>query len=237
MPLLALVFLIKQHWLRRGILIVAMLAVVLFQPITLRPLLSGVQWLRHFDLLAVAQATVGATGWRQHIGNYIQFFLAGILLADVYVVSWKSKPAAQGWGDVVWLLGWPALFWSLLMQDHLVARLVFPVLIFLLYLALFNGAVARRAMSQPVIATIGGMCYSIYLLHLHVILLTGLLLRTILRLPYALQISIAMLVMLPLVLLICGAFYRLIERPCMRRDWPKRVWNIVFVQTEPTPEN
>src|SRR5205814_8681681 len=106
--------------------------------------------------LVQAQSLVGGAGWRQHIGNYIQFFLAGILLADVYVVSWKSKPTSARWGDLVWLIGWPALVWSLMHGDRLAARLAFPALILILYLALFKSTIARRMMSLPLIATIGG---------------------------------------------------------------------------------
>src|SRR5262249_45659908 len=115
----------------------------------------------------------------QHIGNYIQYFLAGILLADVYVVSWKNKPAPARWGDLVWLAGWPLLAWVLWILEydkpaqHPWAHMAFPAMILVLYLSLFKSTIARRLMSLPIIATIGGMCYSIYLLHLHVILVIG----------------------------------------------------------------
>src|SRR5437667_923308 len=128
MPLLALVFLIRANWARRGILIAAMLTIIFFQPITLRPLLEGLQWQQHVSEIITVDTFIQGAGWQRHIINYLQFFLAGILLADVYVVSWNSKPAGQRWGDTVWLIGWPALFWTLLHQEYLAARLAFPLL-------------------------------------------------------------------------------------------------------------
>ena len=104
MPLLAMVFLIKPSSLRRTILLAAMVSAVLCQPITLPPLLRGA-WLEHFP--QIINATAGGKGWTQHIGNYIQFFLAGILLADVYVLDWNKSPTPRRWGDLIWLIGWP----------------------------------------------------------------------------------------------------------------------------------
>jgi peptidoglycan/LPS O-acetylase OafA/YrhL len=232
MPVLALVFLIRNNVLRRALLLTAMLGIVLMQPMVRNSLLSGVHWQSNVGEKIVISNVLADMVWQRHIGNYIQFFLAGILLADVYVVSWRNRPTRQFWGDVVWFIGWPVTFWMLTF-DHLASRLLFPLMIFVLYAAMFRSNIARRVMSIPLIATIGGMCYSIYLLHNTGIQLAGKAIRPILGgLPFALQMLVALLMMVPMILIVCGLFYRLVERPCMHRDWPQRLWGMLFVDTD-----
>jgi peptidoglycan/LPS O-acetylase OafA/YrhL len=232
MPLLALVFLIRNRWLRRGIICAAMLAVVIVQPITLRPMLQGVKWQRH-EAIVVMDVVINTAEWDRHIGNYLQFFLAGVLLADIFVVNWNRAPSRSRWGDLAWLAGWPLLVWTLASLDHLIARLAFPLLVLMLYIALFRSVLARRLMALPIIATIGGMCYSIYLLHNGIIQVAGIPLRRLfMGYGFAAQIVIASLLLIPLILTLCALYFRLIERPCMRRDWPKRVSNMIFPESE-----
>lgn len=98
-------------------------------------------------------------------------------------------------------------------------------MIVVLYLAAFRGRICSAVFSNPVITDIGGMCYSIYLFHFLVIygvkhLSAGLHFGRNFWLYFALQC----LLIIPAVLLFCGAFFLLIERPCMDRDWPKKLW-------------
>src|SRR5438034_265684 len=69
-----------------------------------------------------------------------------------------------GWGDFAWLIGWPLLVW-LLPRGGGTMRVFFPIIIFLLYLSLFHSLYARRLMRIPILTILGGMCYSIYLMH------------------------------------------------------------------------
>jgi peptidoglycan/LPS O-acetylase OafA/YrhL len=229
MPLLAYIFLVRRTWLRRGILLAAMVGIVLCQQINLPPLAQFFQ--------AHAPGEPLKLTWWRHIGNFIQFFLAGILLADIYITDWRRAPSPSRWGDLVWCVGWPMLVVSLAMLEHVWARLAFPLLILVIYLALFRSVLARRLMSMPLIATIGGMCYSIYLIHILVIQVAGLWFqRVLVRLPFPMQLAAEIVVMIPLILIVCGLFYRLIEQPCMRRDWPRRAWAMLFIESEPAPK-
>ena len=102
---------------------------------------------------------------------FVQFFLTGFVLADVVVADWGEAPARSiGW-DIVGLLGWPGLF--LMLRFPALAHWLFPAWIFLLYCVAFRGPLANRILSNPWITTIGGMCYSIYLLHYEVISAAG----------------------------------------------------------------
>jgi hypothetical protein len=42
--------------------------------------------------------------------------------------------------------------------------------------------------------------------------------------PYTGPEALQSCLILPVVLLFCGTFFILIERPCMHRDWPKTLW-------------
>jgi peptidoglycan/LPS O-acetylase OafA/YrhL len=68
------------------------------------------------------------------------------------------------------------------------------------------------------------MCYSIYLLHY-------VLIPPVLRFTKDLRAGsgfdayfvLQALLYIPIMMLVSGAFFVLVERPCMRRDWPQRL--------------
>ncbi|MEP7086416.1 MAG: acyltransferase, partial [Gemmatimonadota bacterium] len=147
-PALAIVFTIRDRWVRRGVIVAAAAAVLAAQG-----WLAPAPW--------VPLSVVG----------FLQFFLCGFLIADLYVTDWKGKPShSLGW-DAVSLMGWPALAW-LWMQDAQYPA-IFIALAFVLFCAAFRGTITSRALGTPIVATIGGMCYSIYLLHFALISIIG----------------------------------------------------------------
>jgi len=198
-PALAAVFVIRDKWIRRAV-IVAAIAVALAVEAWLAP----APW--------VPLSVVG----------FLQFFLCGFLIADLYVADWQSKPSRTLAWDAVSLVGWPLLV-ALWLQDAPNPTL-FILLAFLLFCAGFRGRVTSRALGTPAIATIGGMCYSIYLLHFPLISMIG---RHTLPAGAALRpwmhLLIQTAIIAPPVLLICGVYFALIERPCMERDWPQKL--------------
>lgn len=77
---------------------------------------------------------------------------------------------------------------------------------------------------NPWIATIGGMCYSIYLIHAQIISFVGhLTLPLGQRLGPQLHLLVQVIVLLPFILVISALFFVLVERPCMDRDWPAKL--------------
>lgn len=156
------------------------------------------------------------------LGNYLQFFMVGWLLGDVYVTDWAAATPEHWAWDVVTLLGWPALLVELAFAPPLLV-LTTPILILALGLAAFCGPLTRRALSTPWVATIGGMCYSIYLTHEPLMIAMKRWLVPVSRLPYAAALALSLLIMLPVVLLVGGLFFALVERPCMDPDWPRRI--------------
>jgi peptidoglycan/LPS O-acetylase OafA/YrhL len=99
-----------------------------------------------------------------------------------------------------------------------------PGFILALYAAVFYGSFSNQALASVWVASIGGMCYSIYLLHNYAIASLGFITERIGgTLPFPSKFMVQMLLMTPFVLAICICFYRLIEQPCMQPDWPSRL--------------
>ena len=156
------------------------------------------------------------------ICGYLQFFLSGFLLADLFIADWKENPGTSFAWDLITLSGWPVMI-ALLQSDRL-TRWLFPFLILLLYCSAFRGSLTRRIFSNRWITAVGGMCYSIYLIHYEIISLAGRFTRALAaNYPYWMYLSLQCVLIGVPIILICGVYFLLLEKPCMRRDWPQRL--------------
>jgi len=197
-PFLCLIFLIKQVAVRRILLVLLIL-------------LSGVYAYYSF--------------WKMPtmLPYFICYFFSGMLLADLYCNGHKLKlnnKIAVITG-AVFFLGLPFIIsvhslWFFLLKLFLMNAAF--------YLVLFNPGL-KKLMSRQLITIIGGMCYSVYLLHL--LIMSGVS-QTLAAMPL-LQgpVAVVMYAVLLLVAVVTfsAIFYRLIEQPCMRKDWVKKVFN------------
>lgn len=196
-PLLALVFTLRRAAARRAVVVCGIVT---------------------FAVLATVFETYR---WQFSLPGHLHEFLAGFLLADLHVVDWKEQPTlTRGW-DAIAALGWAALP-LLLTVDMLAIAVVLPFLVLALFVAALRGLRAHRLFAAPWVTTIGGMCYTIYLLHGPI--------------TYVLRHVVAPLgavggfegtfllysaVMIPSVLLASFAFFVAVERPCMDPKWPR----------------
>jgi peptidoglycan/LPS O-acetylase OafA/YrhL len=211
-PLLSWLFAIRKTGRRRGILIGMCLLSVVFG------------WL-----------FIGPEGaMRLSILRFLHFFLIGFLLADLYLVDWNEQPKRHWRWDVVSAVGWPALFivWNYADEwlkgpagrTSLLTALFFPAIVLFLYVAVFRGPITNRVMTNPWLTSIGGMCYTIYLFHNPLIgtvlwLTHGIALSGSYTVDYLVQAALV----IPPLLGASGVYFLLIEKPCMRKDWPKRL--------------
>src|SRR5690606_8043322 len=109
-----------------------------------------------------------------------QYFFIGILLADFYV----SNTAAAFFNKksmvfvalicLIAIVYWPIehQFYNTGLQA-IIVHLSFPFLLGLFYYIVMKNDLVRRAFSYKFIPIIGGMCYSIYLLHYTIISFLG----------------------------------------------------------------
>lgn len=159
------------------------------------------------------------------IFSYWQFFLGGFLLADLYSLGRWSASSKSFWYDAV---GAAAIVAFLLMPGGASAFLL-PLVFGVFGMATFRGILLRRLLTTPLLVALGGMCYSVYLLHARVISIAidRLLGGSIHTGCYSVDMAGLLLILLPAVFLCSAVFFVFVERPCMRKDWPRRAWNSV----------
>jgi len=200
-PLLTLVFAIRGTWRRRLVLIGLTLAMLAVQT----------RFVPHHPRVQLS------------ILAYLQYFLIGFLLAETFLTTWKNSAARSCYWDLVAVAGWPILFRSL--QSTVLTHWVFPALIFALYSAAFRGRWINRLFCNPWITAVGGMCYSIYLIHYEVISGVGRFTKTLgSRLPGPLYLTMQFVLVGFAIVIVCGLYFIALEKPCMRPDWPQQLW-------------
>jgi len=215
-PLLARVFAIRSKSLRRAVLTGATAA------------LTVMAWLN----LSPAEPRLYLS-----VVRYLQFFLTGFLLADIYLTDWNAKPAKSLRWDVLaaaaaallillWCLTDTSAFWAERTPggESLLAAMLFPPLALVCYIGAFRGRIYNVVITNAWIVTIGGMCYSIYLLHTMLLaaavdITRHLRVSDLFTVNYLAQCVVAV----PAVLIPSALYFVLIEKPCMRRDWPLRL--------------
>jgi peptidoglycan/LPS O-acetylase OafA/YrhL len=153
--------------------------------------------------------------------NYLPYFLAGWLLADIYLFEWDAKPTTSRRWDLVSLIGWPLLFTGLVAWP-LSRVLVAPALVLSLGAAAFRGQRTRQLLRNRLVTTVGGMAYSIYLVHWPVLVWVERTTRSFRTDGTGALLLWSLGVYLPLVLVVSLALFILVERPCMDPLWPTR---------------
>ncbi|WP_143017347.1 acyltransferase family protein [Catalinimonas alkaloidigena] len=165
--------------------------------------------------------------------NFLQFFLTGFLLADVYLTERVQLPN-RGWS----IVGGSLLLFSILWLDmhaSLWQKSVYPLAIGSFFFLVFAVPFWRKLFSRQVLAVIGGMCYSIYLWHYALISLFGpLLLKKQITAYFLTDFFLYTLLQLIPILVFSSLYFYLIEKPCMRRDWYKHLW---FWKSQAYPVN
>jgi peptidoglycan/LPS O-acetylase OafA/YrhL len=202
-PLLATVFLLRSRVSRRFLLAAAGVSATLIQ---------------------------AAYGYRLERGHafgilpsYIQWFLIGLLIADIFVADWKQRPTTTYRWDIVSVVGWP-VFFLMGSRSDLLTYVLIPWMLLPLFVAVFRGTLTSRALANRWVTTIGGMTYSIYLIHTPIIALlvphTGGIFSDVFSTHNAL---LQVVVLAPIVLTASLVFYLLVERPCMNPQWPLKL--------------
>jgi peptidoglycan/LPS O-acetylase OafA/YrhL len=200
-PLLTLIYKIPRAWIRRALLTCAIASATPLQRAFL-PGWYGPQNAGAFNLSILAA---------------IQFFLVGLLVADLYVDGWNRIPHTWRW-DLLSIPLWFLMFW---LPPH-AFRFLGPLILPILFVGAFKGIFVPRILRNPVISTIGGMCYSIYLTHRTTILVLQLLLARF-HLHFLIWLTISLILAAPASIAVGAVYFRLIERPCMDPRWPQRL--------------
>jgi peptidoglycan/LPS O-acetylase OafA/YrhL len=199
-PLLAQCFRIKNGWWRRTLLAVAAFVLMLFQ----------------------LYYVPGSARLALSILNFLQYFLAGFVLADLYVTKadvLKKRALQWDWVAIGCVL---LLFISLRQRTY---EIFFSApLTLLLYYAAWRSLYFKRLLQAPLLTKVGGMCYTIYLIHFPLISFFGKLIQSISFTRYfSINLLLQAALIYPLVLGLSGLVFLVLEKPCMKQAWPKEV--------------
>lgn len=154
--------------------------------------------------------------------NNLHLFLTGFLVADLYVKTPSFFSSKSFWFDLLFLLVLPPLFfyWGYEAEKWY----LFPFLLFLVFISVFKSKLVNRFFTNPWIMVTGGMCYTIYLIHLPLaefqIRLTK---NLIIGDVFWVNLLVQLLIYLPLVFAVSAVFFLLIEKPCMDKEWPQKL--------------
>lgn len=156
--------------------------------------------------------------------GHLPHFLVGFLVADFYLTDWKKAPRQHVAWDVAAVLAYVTMCYT--WTTELWKNLLFAAALFVLFAAAFRGVYFKKMLQNGWIAVAGGMCYTIYLIHLP--LLEGLTLLTKnivwtekLWVNFGLQVAIC----LPIVWVLGALFFWMLEKPFMRMSLP--TWSTI----------
>ena len=163
-------------------------------------------------------------------------FLVGFLMADFYLNEWVSAQRGEHgrvfnksflW-DVIAVVSFILMCYT--WTEELVKTLFFNILMTLFFVSAFKSRLFSQFLSKKWIAITGGMCYTIYLMHLP--LLEGFMRLTTsfaISSVYGVNLLVQSLLVLPFVCLSAIVFFLLFEKPFMVKQWYKNIQLSLFL--------
>ncbi|XZE55527.1 acyltransferase family protein [Planctomycetaceae bacterium SH139] len=163
------------------------------------------------------------SSWPKTVLDFAQYFLAGVIICEFWLTGWQSQPRSRFF-DLLGIACVVLFFGLHLLGNKELAKGITPVLLSGVVVSALRGPLVGNALSWGFVPIVGGMCYSIYLIHARVLslILTLLFARLGLTGSYSFDIFLLSLVCLPVVVLCSLIFFIAIERPCMDPDWPQK---------------
>jgi peptidoglycan/LPS O-acetylase OafA/YrhL len=152
---------------------------------------------------------------------YFTNFAVGIFFAYLYLkkVSYFKKDR-NIFFDLIAVFSVFIMFWFYKPQAAWYNNVLLNLSILGLFVSAFKGTISNWFYTRPFIFLIGGMCYSIYLLHFalffFLVKYTGLI---SVGQGYWLDFFIQFLILFPSVILVSAVFYLSIEKPFMDKKW------------------
>jgi len=158
-----------------------------------------------------------------HVFKFLHYFLCGMLIADLYVE--KIKFPGPLWAGfiigIASLILLPFIIGLYSTPGYIVKNLLMALLF---YTVLTNKWLIKIFSFAP-IAIIGGMCYSIYLIHEQIISATGRLLKFVKIENPGIYFILSYLLLAGVVLMVSAVYFKFVEQPCMKKDWWKKFFS------------
>lgn len=149
---------------------------------------------------------------------HLQYFMVGFLVADIYLTEWQDHPSRSLSWDIIAIPAW-ALLPFVFYRSIPATSLIMTVALFIVVVATFRSRICRATLASSPIRILGGMCYTIYLLHHRVIWSMAELLHPNKNRALITQTLKYSLLCALLVLPMSIAYFLMVEKPCMRKTW------------------
>jgi peptidoglycan/LPS O-acetylase OafA/YrhL len=161
---------------------------------------------------------------------YFTNFCMGILFAFLFVTDKRNWLKSKSY--LFDILGGVCVFFIFYFykpQHVWYNNVLFNMSVFGLMVTAFKGRIWNCFYTRPWVYVIGGMCYSIYLLHyafFHFLIpITS---KISFGQGYMIDYMLQILIAVPVMLCVSIIFYVLIERPCMDKEWPQKLYRKIF---------
>jgi len=156
--------------------------------------------------------------------GYLSIFTAGTITADLYL---ENINFLSGRKNLLFdIAAFTALYFMITLSgfQSLGYRLVVFCCYLILFAGLFRGKILNLIVTNKIIIIIGGMCYSVYLIHYVVIyVVSEYFTKRLLQFNYNTDLLMEVVILLPCILIASAIFFVLFERPFMNINWPQKV--------------
>ncbi len=159
------------------------------------------------------------------VTRFLHFFASGMLVNVISFSGLVPKKISPSFWDILFITSAGVLCLIDGTRYSLMNAGLHSICYIVLFLSALNGNIFNRFLSRPWIVAVGGMCYTIYLLHLPILhVLTGFVMRSSGLVGFVPGMIVSIVIVLPILFLSSVLFYLLIERPCMNPKWPANLW-------------
>lgn len=155
---------------------------------------------------------------------YLTNFVTGISFAWLFIKKPKFLKRKKILYDLIGLIALFCMFNFYKPQSSYLNNIMFNFSIFVFFISAFKGVLLNWFFKRKLIFTIGGMCYTIYLIHFGFFYFLSQKIHMLLpEIAYTFQLIYFGIISFSLLSIVCIAFFILIEKPCMDKNWPVKL--------------
>lgn len=177
--------------------------------------------------------------WQHSVLGVFEYFAAGIIIADIYLIKWKRSLPRLSRFDFFSVLTMVFLLSAALLPPGKMTSLFRAVTIFLFVFFILGSRYLGSFFSNPWIAALGGMCYTYYLYHSSLLFVSTKVCKLIFGEPEYFQAYLILILFGGfLTVFVCTILFIIFERPFMYREWPSAFYNFakrLFIK-KPLPQ-
>jgi peptidoglycan/LPS O-acetylase OafA/YrhL len=152
----------------------------------------------------------------------LYYFVGGMMLSEVMILH--ANRFRFRYDFLMWVFAGISLFFvSFTFFGYMTSTVKFISSLVFFYYSFVN-KLAKKILSISIITTIGGMCYSIYIIHMGVVLYFNPYIENIVNFKnHQLDSAVNLVLLSSTIMLFSTLLYVLVERPTMKKDWYKKL--------------